>query len=176
MRRKLVDIAVGLFMLAGMIALLMLAIKVSGVSAYMKDYYVLTADFDNIGGLKPGAAVTMAGVKVGEVDSISLEKETFRAHAVLHISRANNRLPVDTSASILTEGILGSNYVALTPGFDVDEVMKNGDEIATTHSALILENLIGQLVFSLQGDKNKKEEKETKKEANVARVNEVNPG
>jgi phospholipid/cholesterol/gamma-HCH transport system substrate-binding protein len=170
MRRKLTEIVVGLFILAGVAALLILAIQVSGAHSYMKDYYEITAKFDNIGGLKPGAAVTMAGVRVGEVNSISLDKETYRAAVILRINH-DTKLPTDTSASIYTEGLLGANYIALTPGFDVDNSLQKGEELATTHSALILENLIGQLVFSLQNDKKEnKENKDNKKEITEAKM------
>jgi len=129
---------------------LMLALKVSGLSTAMgSDGYVVSASFDNIGGLKIRAPVTLSGVRVGEVTDIGLDKNTFKAVVTMRIDSDQSRLPTDTSASILTQGLLGANYISFNPGFD-ETFLKNGDRIVNTHPAIILENLIGQLLFSLK--------------------------
>lgn len=156
MREKIVEISVGLFMLAGMLALLVLALKVSGLSNYVsKEGYFVSASFDNIGSLKPRAPVTVAGVRIGQVVGVHLDKNTFKAVVVMKIDPHENTIPLDSTASILTEGLLGSNYISLTPGFE-NKFLKNGDLIENTHPALILENLIGQFLYSTkkaEGDK-----------------------
>ena len=155
MYKRFIEIMVGLFIIAGAIALIILALKVSGLTRlHTNDYYTLTAEFDNIGGLRVRAPVRLAGVTIGQVTGINLNQTTFRAK-VTFIINESNELPVDTSASILTEGLLGSNYIGLTPGYET-QVLQNGGQIDTTHPALILENLVGQLLFNLrlQGKKN----------------------
>ncbi len=156
MRNKVVDFIVGLFILLGLLGLLVLAFKVSGLTTIIGNdsYYVVTAEFDNIGSLKVRAPVTVSGVTVGRVKDIVLDPATFRAKVTLQIKNQFNQFPKDTSASILTQGLLGSNYISLTPGFD-QKTLKSGGIIETTHSALILENLIGQLMFNLQGNDKK---------------------
>lgn len=158
MTRRLIDFSVGLFMVAGALAMLALAFHVSGLKRLSPtEYYHISADFDNIGSLKPRSPVRIAGVKVGQVEDIILDTKEFRAKVIMSINKHNNNLPVDTSAKILTEGLLGSNYISLVPGFE-EELLSNGDVVETTHPAIILENLIGQLVFNVKnGDKEKKE-------------------
>lgn len=157
MRNKALEIIVGLFMVVGFLGLLFLAFKVSGLTMIHKgDNYEITADFDNIGSLKVRAPVQLSGVTIGRVESINLDSTTFRARVTLLINKQYNNLPIDSGASIYTQGILGSNYVALTPGFETENLMPGG-QIETTHSALILEDLIGQLLFSMKSDKDKKE-------------------
>lgn len=149
MRLKAIETLVGLFMLAGMLALLVLALKVSGLSTSLSPSgYSIVADFDNVGGLKVRAPVTIAGVRVGEVTNIRLDKNTFRANVIMRINRDQSTLPKDSSASIFTQGLLGANYISLTPGYDA-AYLKNGDHLANTHPALILEDLIGQLLFNI---------------------------
>ncbi len=151
MRKPIVELVVGLFMLIGIVALVILAFKISGLTSFGNSKtYTVTADFDNIGDLKPRAPVTLAGVVVGQVGKIVLDSKTFRAHVVLLIYAKNNDSPTDSSASIFTQGLLGSNYISLTPGF-ADTNLKNGDRIEVTRSALILENLIGQFLYSFKG-------------------------
>jgi phospholipid/cholesterol/gamma-HCH transport system substrate-binding protein len=154
-KKGFIETFVGLFMLAGIAALLVLALKVSGLSSSIgKQGYDINASFDNVGDLKIHAPVTVAGVKVGQVTNIQLDPVTFKALVTMQIEPNKNTLPVDTSASILTQGLLGANYISLTPGFD-QTVFKNGDRITSTHSALVLEDLIGQLVFSLKNSGSK---------------------
>lgn len=146
-------------MIAGMIAFAVLALKVSGLSTELSEPgYVVSAEFDNIGDLKVRAPVTIGGVKIGQVTNIGLDKQSFRAKVSFKINANQNKIPDDSSASIFTEGLLGSNYVSLVPGFN-ETYLTSGSEIQVTHSALILENLIGQFLFSV----NKQDKKGDKK-------------
>jgi len=148
---KTIETIVGLFILAGILALLFLAFRVSGLSANSwNQTYNVKANFDNIGNLRIRSPVKIAGVRVGEVSQIKLDSQTFQATVMMSIDRKDDNIPLDTQASILTEGLLGSNYIGLTPGFDT-AALKNGSTIETTHPALILENLIGQFLFKIQG-------------------------
>jgi phospholipid/cholesterol/gamma-HCH transport system substrate-binding protein len=156
-RLRWLEVLVGLFMLAGLIAFAVLALKVSGYSRFgSTSGYTVVADFDNIGDLKVRAPVTIAGVRVGEVSRISLEPSSLRARVSLRITEDAEKIPVDSSAQILTQGLLGANYIGLTPGFDDKAFFQEGTVIQDTHPALILENLIGQLLFNMnQKDKEK---------------------
>ncbi len=148
------EISVGALMLAGIIALLVLAFQVSGLTMNTSGkHYNVTAAFDNVGGLKIRAPVTIAGVKIGQVTAIHLDPVTFKATVTLQLDDDQSEIPVDSSASILTEGLLGSNYVSLNPGY-AETYLKNGSTIVNTQPAIILENLIGQLMFRL-GNSNK---------------------
>ena len=147
---RLIDTLVGLFMLAGLAGLLIFAFIVSGLTQLRNgDSYSLTADFDDVGSLKPRAAVSIGGVTVGRVKSITLNSNTYRAQVVMDIEKRFNQIPVDSTASIFTQGLLGANYIHLEPGLDTNSLKPNG-KIETTHSALILENLIGQLLYSFK--------------------------
>lgn len=154
MLKKLTEILVGLFMILGILALTFLALKVSGLTGYSNKahYYKITADFDNVGGLKVRAPILIAGVSVGEVGSIVLDRNDFRAKVTLLIDETKVKLPIDTSASIYTQGLLGSNYVNLSPGYS-ETFLKDGGIIETTNSAIILEKLIGQFLYSFQNKK-----------------------
>jgi phospholipid/cholesterol/gamma-HCH transport system substrate-binding protein len=148
MNSRSVEIWVGLFVAAGMAALFMLAMQVSNLSLASDDVgYDVTARFENIGGLKVRSPVTMAGVRVGRVSHIGFDPLTFEAVVTLHISSQYDQLPADTSANIFTAGLLGEQYVGLDPGGDM-EVLEQGSEIMLTQSALVLEQLIGQFLFS----------------------------
>jgi len=152
---------VGAFMIAGLASLAVLAFKVSGLTTYFGgNSYVLTADFDNIGSLRVRAPVTIAGVKVGEVANIQLNRDSFQAKVTLRIKQIRNDLPEDTTASILTEGLLGSNYISLSPGYQ-ETYLANGDQITETHPALILENLVGQLLYNTKSKAEKADNKKT---------------
>lgn len=156
MRARMAEVLVGLLMLAGILALLVLALKVSGLSTSMGGAgYSVTATFDNIGSLKPRAPVTIAGVRIGEVTNIHLDTTTFKAVVTMRLDPQQNQIPSDTSASIFTQGLLGANYISLMPGFD-QAFLKNGSQIGNTHPALILEDLIGQLLFSLKNSASSK--------------------
>ena len=155
MSKKVVEIAVGFFVILGIGALLMLAFRVSGLTEYgLHDTYAVTADFNNIGDLKPKAPVTIAGVRIGQVQSIRLNNETFHAKVTLVIDGDENKIPEDSEASILTAGLLGSNYIEITPGFE-EQYLVAGSHIEDTHSAIILENMIGQLLFNAKKEGNK---------------------
>lgn len=150
MHRRLVELIVGIFVVLVIIAFIFLAFKVSGLTSLSgASGYEVTADFDNIGGLKTRAPVRISGVEVGQVDSITLNPETFQAVVTMTISNKQNTLPVDTSASIYTEGLLGANYISLEPGYQT-KYLKEGSVIKSTHSALVLEKLIGQFLFNVK--------------------------
>lgn len=147
--KRVVEILVGLFMLAGILAMFALAFKVSGLSQYASsDSFHIVAIFDNIGDLKVRAPVTIAGVRVGEVDGIGLDNTTFKAKVGIRIDKRQNKLPVDTTAKILTAGLIGANYIELIPGYEAAD-LKDGSVIIDTQPAIILENLIGQLMYKL---------------------------
>jgi phospholipid/cholesterol/gamma-HCH transport system substrate-binding protein len=148
MKRQFVEIIVGLFVIAGVVALLFLSLKVSNLnSVAVTDPYQVNARFDNIGSLKVRAPVTMAGVKIGRVNEIRLDSSSYQAEVVMDISGEYKNLPVDSSASINTQGLLGEQFVSLEPGGQ-QEYLANGDHIRLTQSAVVLENLIGELLFS----------------------------
>jgi phospholipid/cholesterol/gamma-HCH transport system substrate-binding protein len=154
-REHVIEISVGFLILAGLAALLILALEVSGLSNDIgNNGYIVKASFDNIGDLKVRAPVSISGVKIGQVQSIDLDRRTFKAIVQLRILPNQNNLPSDTAASILTQGLLGANYISLTPGFD-ETFLKNGSVIQNTHPALILENLIGQMLFKFTNSDSK---------------------
>jgi len=139
---------VGLFVALGLAALVMLAMKVSNLSDYGGgETYRLTARFDNIGGLKVRSPVMVAGVRIGQVSEVRVDHDTYEAVVSLDIYRRYDNLPVDTSASIFTAGLLGEQYLALEPGGE-EKVLRDGDEIKLTQSAMVLEQVIGQVLFS----------------------------
>jgi phospholipid/cholesterol/gamma-HCH transport system substrate-binding protein len=148
MHSRSVQIWVGLFVVVGMAALLMLAMKVSNISALTEtEGYEVTAHFENIGGLKVRSAVTMAGVVVGRVAEIGFDKESYEAVVTIKIQEQYNNIPEDTSASIFTAGLLGEQYIGLEPG-GAEASLQAGGEIQLTQSALVLEQLIGQFFVS----------------------------
>ncbi|MGL5743095.1 MAG: outer membrane lipid asymmetry maintenance protein MlaD [Legionella sp.] len=155
-KQRYVDFSVGLFMSLGMLALLVMTMKVSNLSSFMShDTYDVTADFTDIGGLKVRAPVTVAGVRIGEVTHIELQPEALNAKVTMRL-RQDKKIPYeDSSARILTEGLLGSNYISIVPGFEDaasndHPYLRQGDEIGKTQEAIILENLIGQLLFNIK--------------------------
>jgi phospholipid/cholesterol/gamma-HCH transport system substrate-binding protein len=149
------DFAVGLFVLGGLAALGYLSLSVGGSSWRGPGGLTLLADFDEIGGLKPRAQVVISGVKVGQVSTITLD-DSFRARVTLDLDPRLS-LPVDTSASIMTAGLLGDRYLSLQLGGE-ENTLHTGDHIAFTESAVILERLIGKLVYNVNGgDKEKAE-------------------
>ena len=147
MGRKGIEMLVGLFVLAGMLALVFLALKSANLASFSSaPTYEVTARFDNIGGLKARAPVRSAGVTVGRVKKISFDTKTYQGLVTLEIED-RYQFPLDTSAKILTAGLLGDQYIGLEPGGD-DKNLAAGDVIKSTQSAVVLENLIGQLLFS----------------------------
>ena len=145
MERKTMDLWVGIFLLMGFAALLMLALRVSIASDDAKSTYTVEARFENIGGLKAKAPVKVAGGLVGRVTEIKLDKEKYQAVAILTIDD-KYKFPKDSSASILTSGLLGEVYIGLDAGGD-DKNLTTGDKIKITQSAVVLEKLIGQFLF-----------------------------
>lgn len=140
------DFIVGLFVLAGIGALAYLSISVGGFAFAQKGGLKVSADFNETGDLTVRAPVVIGGVRVGEVSRISLEPD-FRACVEMNLDHTL-KLPADTSAAIVTAGVLGDRYIELQPGGD-DQLLKTGDRIAFTESAVILERLIGQLVYGV---------------------------
>ena len=142
---------VGVFILAGLAALVWLTLFVGNWAAITGGAgYRVTAKFENIGGLTVKSPVTLAGVTIGRVSSISSDREDYSAIVTLSIDQDYNNLPVDSTAAILTAGLLGAQYISVVPGAEVD-YLKEGDSIDITQSALVLEQLIGELLFSKAG-------------------------
>ncbi len=145
---KGVTFFVGLFVIFGIGALIFLAMQVSDLSYFNKNEgYPLIAKFENVGGLKERSPVTVAGVKIGRVSSISYDKNNYEAIVEMRISREYDTLPMDTSASIYTAGLLGEQYIGLEPG-GADDFLAAGDQLDLTQSALVLEEIIGKFLFS----------------------------
>lgn len=154
MTTRTMELMVGVFMSAAIAALVFLGLQVANTSDSTRgETYTLVAKFDNIGGLKVRSPVKVGGVVVGRVSRISLEGEYYEPMVEMQISTRYNAFPETSTASILTSGLLGEQYVGLEPGFidDFVEMLAEGDEIPNTNSAIVLENLIGQFLFS-QGD------------------------
>ena len=148
MNTRTIEIAVGLFVAAGLAALFMLAMKVSNLATYGgDDGYLISARFDNIGGLKVRSPVSASGVRVGQVTDISYDFGGYEARVTMSIEPQYDKFPTDTAASIMTSGLLGEQFVGLEPGAE-EEYLKPGSEIEITQSALVLEQIIGQFLYS----------------------------
>jgi phospholipid/cholesterol/gamma-HCH transport system substrate-binding protein len=144
----LTEVAVGAMMLLGGIALFFLAMQVSNLGGFKRvSGYQVEARFDNIGGLKVRSPVTMAGVRIGEVSSINFDSTTYEAVVTLDLQPEFNRVPTDTFAKILTQGILGEQYIGLDPGGS-EQFLTQDSEITMTQSAFVLEEIVGQFLFS----------------------------
>lgn len=151
MKKTALDFWVGLFVVLGFLAVLFLALKVGNMSSLsFQATYPVKMKFDNVGGLKPRAAVKSAGVVVGRVGTIGFDTNTYQALVTLELDK-QYQFPKDSSAKILTSGLLGEQYIGLEPGGD-SEMLKAGDTIAMTQSALVLENLIGQFLYRKAAD------------------------
>lgn len=142
---RTVEISTGLFVLLGFASLLFLVTQITDreLSATGSSYEVV-AHFGNIGSLKPGAPVSMAGVTIGRVESIGYDQDLYKAVVRMRVSSAYDRIPTDSDASIMTSGLLGGQYVGITPG-GAEEFLKQGDRIEFVQDAFVLENLINQL-------------------------------
>lgn len=153
MQNKSTEIIVGMFVAVGIAALFMLAMKVSNLGDFTDEAgYQVTAEFENIGGLKVRAPVTMAGVRVGRVANISLDPVTYNAEVTINMYSQFDTIPLDTSASIYTAGLLGEQYIGLVAGAE-EEFLQEGDVIDLTQPALVLEQVIGQFLYSkAEGD------------------------
>ncbi|AKJ69872.1 ABC transporter substrate-binding protein [Pandoraea thiooxydans] len=151
MKKHALDFWVGLFVIAGFAALLFLALKAGNMSSFsFNATYPIKMRFDNIGGLKLRAPVKSAGVVVGRVASINFDDKRFQADVTLDID-SQYQFPKDSSAKILTSGLLGEQYIGIEPGGD-DQMLKPGDTITMTQSAIVLENLISQFLYSKAAD------------------------
>jgi phospholipid/cholesterol/gamma-HCH transport system substrate-binding protein len=147
MQRRKLDILVGLFVLAGILALFFLALRAANLGALVTEDggYTLTAQFDNIGGLKVRAPVRSAGVVVGRVERINFDSNSYRAEVRL-VMNERYRFPKDSSVKILTAGLLGDQYIGIEAGAD-EKMLADGDKITMTQSAVVLENLISQFLY-----------------------------
>lgn len=147
MERTTLDLWVGAFVVAGIAALVVLALKVGNLSTYnVSETYELQAHFLNVGGLKPNASVRSAGVLVGRVTSITLDTERYEAKVTMSIDK-RYRFPKDTFANILTAGLLGEQYIGLMAGGD-EEMLQGGGEFKKTQSAVVLEEMVGKFLFN----------------------------
>ena len=155
MKTRNIEILVGSFLLLGLGALLFLALKVANVNLQRSgETYRILAEFDSIGGLKEGSPVKVGGVSVGYVSSITLNKESLSPLVVMNVDSQFDNFSDNSSVSILTSGLLGEKYIGLLPGFFDEESQKitDGDSIEDTHSALVLEELVGQFLYSTKSD------------------------
>jgi phospholipid/cholesterol/gamma-HCH transport system substrate-binding protein len=151
MNKKGIEVGVGLFVLLGLAALLFVALKAANLTSFgQADTYTVTARFDNIGGLKARAPVRAAGVVIGRITGIRLDPKTFQGVVTMEIERGY-QFPKDSSAKILTAGLLGDQYVGIEAGGEVDNLAP-GATIKQTQSAVVLENLIGQFLFNKAAD------------------------
>ena len=147
MERTTMDLWVGVFVVAGVAALVMLAMKVGNLGTYnVSETYQVHAYFSNIGGLKPKASIKSAGVLVGRVTDITLDTERYEAKVVMDLDR-RYQFPKDTFANIMTSGLLGEQYIGLLPGGD-EEMLKNGEQLKKTQSAMVLEEIIGKFLYN----------------------------
>jgi len=152
MNTRKVEILVGLFVAVTIVAFFMLAMSVSNMSTYNgHDGYTLTARFDNIGGLKMRSPVSASGVVIGRVTAIEYNSDSYEAVVHMKIDSQYNKFPVDTAASVLTSGLLGEQYIGFEPGAEED-YLKQGDMIELTQSAIVLEQIIGQFLYSKSED------------------------
>ena len=148
MRTRKLELTVGLFILAGLVALLILALRVSGLTLSTSgDTYTVYAHFDNVSGLTSRSKVTMAGVTIGQVKRITFDKNRYTGLVEMTINSDVDTLPADSTASIVTAGLLGEKYIGISVGGD-DLVLNDGDEIHDTQSALVLEELIGRVLLN----------------------------
>ncbi|MDD7805439.1 MAG: outer membrane lipid asymmetry maintenance protein MlaD [Endozoicomonas sp. (ex Botrylloides leachii)] len=153
MRMRTIEISVGAFMLAGVLAMVVLALKVSGLSLHASNNtYQVYAMFDNAGTLKKRAKVVLAGVTIGKVTDITLDKNSYMARVQMEINSSVNNIPVDSTASIVTAGLLGEKYVSISVGGD-ERFLKNGARIEDTQSAVILEDLISKVILAFVNKK-----------------------
>lgn len=146
---RVIETWVGLFVAMGVIALFFLAMQVSNLSELKIDdrSYRIIARFENAGSLKVKSPVTMAGVRIGRVSAIQFDKDAYEAVVEMRIEPAYDTLPTDTTANVLTAGLLGEQYVGLSPG-GAEDYLKDGDEIELTQSAMVLEEVISRFLFN----------------------------
>ena len=151
MRMRTVEISVGAFLLAGVFALVLLALRVSGLSVNASsDSYTLYAEFDNVGALSQRAKVAMGGVTIGRVVEVKLDKKTYMARVIMDIDAHIDNIPVDSTAAIITAGLLGEKFIGISVGGS-REFYKSGETIDDTQSAIVLEDLIGKFLLGSVG-------------------------
>ena len=152
MGQRQTEVVIGLFILIGLAALAVLAVQVSNISeSSERETYEVTAHFDNIGGLRVKSPVRMGGVLIGRVSDIHLDTKTLSPVVTMAIFKEFDELPSETSAAILTAGLLGEQFMSLSPGGD-DLILADGDRIYDTQSALVIEELIGKFLFNESND------------------------
>ena len=145
---RAIDVSTGLFVLLGFAAVVFLVTQITNREFSLRsESYRLQAQFENVGGLKAGAPVSMAGVTIGRVESIGYDMDLFKAVATLRIDSRYDQIPNDSDASILTAGLLGGQYIGITPGGS-DESFRDGDQVEFVQDAIVLENLISKYLFS----------------------------
>lgn len=148
MQNRTLEVGVGLFMLAGLLALLLLALRVSGLTVgSSENTYKVYAHFENIAGLTVRSKVTMAGVTIGKVTAIDLDRNSYMGRVTMVLDDAVDNLPADSTASILTAGLLGEKYIGISVGGE-EEVLRDGSTIHDTQSSLVLEDLIGKFLLN----------------------------
>jgi phospholipid/cholesterol/gamma-HCH transport system substrate-binding protein len=148
MQNRTLEVGVGLFLLAGLLAFLLLALRVSGLTVGSSDNtYKVFAHFDNIAGLTVRSKVTMAGVTIGKVTAIDLDRNSYMGRVTMQLDDAVDNLPADSTASILTAGLLGEKYIGISVGGE-EEVLREGSTIHDTQSSLVLEDLIGKFLLN----------------------------
>ncbi len=158
MKFSKIEFLVGLFVLFGLVSLVILALKIAGLTVNSEsESYVLKANFDNIGSLKIRAPVKVGGVVIGRVTNIYLDQEKYVPVVEMSISKKYDKLSNESKASILTAGLIGDQYIGVTPGFYDEEMgstyLKDGDSFEDTGSAIVLEDLIGKFLYSMNSDK-----------------------
>lgn len=150
MKRSIIDFWVGIFVIIGIVCITFLSLRVANISSFgssQNDSYTIYANFNNIGSLKSDAPVKVSGFTVGRITAIGLDPKSYQAHVTMQINKGY-QFTTDSSAEILTTGLLGEQYIALQSGADVDD-LKNGDTITITSSAMVLEQLIGKFMTGM---------------------------
>ena len=148
---RTIDISTGLFVLLGFAAILFLVTQITNREFTLNSTsYWLRADFENVGGLKTGAPVSMAGVTIGRVENIQYDQKLYKAVVTLRVDGRYNEIPNDSDASIFTAGLLGGQYVGITPG-NSEDVYRDGDSVEFVQDAIVLEKLISKYLFSQAG-------------------------
>jgi phospholipid/cholesterol/gamma-HCH transport system substrate-binding protein len=148
---RAIDVSTGLFVLLGLAAMIFLVTQISNREISLRaDSYRVQAQFENIGGLKVGAPVSIGGVKIGRVETIRFDMDLFKAVVTLRIDGTYDRIPNDSDASVFTAGLLGGQYIGISPGGS-EEYLHDGDQIEFVQDAVVLENLISKYLFSQAG-------------------------